>query len=55
MAQLLIRVMELGVGESAEPPDIVIRPDLGGMGLANFTDIDRFELAGYDAVLAALG
>ena len=55
IAQLLMRVMELSGSESAVAADVVIRPDLRGMGLSDFTHIDRFETAGYDAVVAALG
>lgn len=55
MTQLLMRVMELAGGEGGLPPEVTIRPDLQGMGLSDFAHIDRFERAGYDAVVAALG
>ena len=50
-----MRVMELAGGEGELPPEVTIRPDLEGMGLSDFAHIDRFEKAGYDAVVAALG
>ena len=55
MPQLLMRVMELAGDAGSVAPDVVIRPDLSGMGLSDFTHIDRFEKAGYEAVVAALG
>ena len=55
MAQLLMRVMELAGSKGEVPAEVTIRPDLEGMGLSDFTHIDRFEKAGYDAVVAALG
>jgi NTE family protein len=55
IAQLLMRVMELAGSEGRVPPEATIRPDLEGMGLSDFTHIDRFEKAGYEAVIKALG
>jgi NTE family protein len=55
MPQLLMRVMELAGNEQASAPDLLVKPDLSGMGLSDFARIDRFEQAGYDAVSAALG
>ncbi|MDH3754911.1 MAG: patatin-like phospholipase family protein [Acidimicrobiia bacterium] len=55
MAQVLMRVVDLaGIDHGAEP-DVLIRPDLRSLGLGEFTQIDAFEQAGYDATIAALG
>ncbi len=54
MAQMLMRVMELAGDDTNAVADQVIRPDLSALGLADFEQIDGFELAGYEATIEAL-
>ncbi len=55
MAQVLMRVMELAGESTEQPADVMIRPDLSALGVGDFTQIDKFARAGYDATVAALG
>jgi predicted acylesterase/phospholipase RssA len=54
VAGLMMRVLELSGQDSADDADLIIRPDLSGLSITKFRQIELFEKAGYDATLAAL-
>lgn len=55
MAKVLMRVVDLAGVEDSEPADVHIRPNLQSLRLSEFTQIDAFDRAGYDAVMEAMG
>lgn len=55
MVQVLMRVVDLAGQQNGDPPEVLVRPRLQSLRLSEFTQIDSFDRAGYDAVIAALG
>jgi len=54
LGQIMMRVVELAGSDAAGDADIVIKPDLSGLGIADLGEMKRFEQAGYEAAVQAL-
>jgi NTE family protein len=54
LAQLMLRIVDVGTPANSEPPDLLVRPAVDGIPLLAFKEIDRLAAAGYDATKRAL-
>lgn len=54
LGQVMMRVVELAGADTKGTADRYVRPDLADLGIADLTQMKRFEEAGYNAAIQAL-